>query len=155
MWWWVWTFAALLFLLAEIHTQALFALFVVLGALVAIAADLIGLPVALQVVAGIVASLLGILLIRPYLWRWMEQSRGNIRLPGQAGSLVGEEAVTLDVVGDANHSGHVYLAGKPWLACVDSGIPTLPKDVPVVVMAVRGTTLVVRPAGPLPAALGY
>jgi membrane-bound ClpP family serine protease len=64
-------------------------------------------------------------------------------LPGVQG-LVGQQAITVDVVGDELHPGHALLAGERWLAVTDSGQP-LPADIPVTVAAVRGTTLVVRP----------
>ena len=40
---------------------------------------------------------------------------------GVHGTLVGEEVLTLDAVGDAHHLGHVRLAGERWLAVSGSG----------------------------------
>jgi len=155
MWWWVWSVAALMFLIAEIHTQAFYALFIVLGAAVAAIADVLGLPLWAQAILGIGASMLGIVLVRPLLWNWMEKHRSHLQLAGGSTSLVGGEAMTVDAVGDDNHSGHVVLEGITWLACVAPGVPPLPANMRVVVMAVRGTTLVVQPVGQPPAALGY
>jgi membrane protein implicated in regulation of membrane protease activity len=59
------------------------------------------------------------------------------------GGLVGQEAVTLDEVGDVHQIGHVRLAGERWLA-VTSG-PTIEAGRSVFVTAVRGTTLDVWP----------
>jgi membrane protein implicated in regulation of membrane protease activity len=153
--WIVWVVALLLFLTAEIHTQALYALFVAVGAVAAIIASLLGADVLTQSVVGSVVAILGIIIARPFLHRWMESHREELRLRGTSGSLVGESALTLDDVGDENHPGHALLNGTSWLACVETGVPPLPKDIKVLVAAVRGTTLVVRPSGPLPPALGY
>lgn len=153
--WIVWSVAILLFLTAEIHTQALYALFVALGAVAAIVADLLGASVLAQSVVGAIVAVLGIAIARPFLADWMQAHRTDLRLRGSSTSLVGETALTLDDVGDEAHPGHALLDGKSWLACVDNGVAPLPKDVRVLITAVRGTTLVVRPSGPLPPALGY
>ena len=63
---------------------------------------------------------------------------------GVHGGLVGQEALTLDEVGDEHHPGHVQLASERWLAVTDSTQP-LGADVAVTVAAVRGTTLLVHP----------
>ena len=63
---------------------------------------------------------------------------------GVHGALVGEEVLTLDVVGDAHHPGHVRLAGERWLAFSGADRP-IPAGTDVLVTAVRGTTLAVWP----------
>jgi membrane protein implicated in regulation of membrane protease activity len=68
------------------------------------------------------------------------------RFPGLAGGLVGARAVTVDAVGDERHPGHATLGNERWLAITDSPEPLAP-DTPVVVAAVRGTTLLVRASG--------
>jgi hypothetical protein len=60
------------------------------------------------------------------------------------GTLVGEEVITLDVVGDAHAIGHVRLAGERWLATSGSGVE-IPAGSKVVVTEVQGTTLTVWP----------
>ena len=50
----------------------------------------------------------------------------------------------LDEIGDELHPGHVRLAGETWLAFSDDHQP-IPTGAPVIVTAVRGTTLAVRP----------
>jgi membrane protein implicated in regulation of membrane protease activity len=59
---------------------------------------------------------------------------------------VGQEALTLDEVGDIARVGHVRLVGERWLAVSGSG-NRIPPDTPVVVTAVQGTTLTVWPVG--------
>jgi membrane-bound ClpP family serine protease len=63
---------------------------------------------------------------------------------GVHGGLVGQEALTLDEVGDSPRFGHVRLVGERWLAVSGSGA-AIPADTPVLVTAVQGTTLVVWP----------
>jgi membrane-bound ClpP family serine protease len=95
-----------------------------------------------------VVGLAGILLARPPLLRALRLRRGDITLPGVQ-NLVGQQAVTVDLVGDEHHPGHAMLAGERWLAFTDLEQPLQP-DVPVTITAVRGTTLLVRPVQPIP-----
>ncbi|HEV3227549.1 MAG TPA: NfeD family protein, partial [Acidimicrobiales bacterium] len=62
---------------------------------------------------------------------------------GVHGGLVGQEAVTLDEVGDQHHLGHIRLAGERWLATTSG--PNIDAGRSVFVTAVRGTTLEVWP----------
>src|SRR6478752_4306266 len=63
--------------------------------------------------------------------------------PGVHGGFVGQRALGLDEIGDELHPGHVRLAGETWLAFSADHLP-IPSGAPVVVTAVRGTTLAVR-----------
>lgn len=140
-----WLVAGVLLLGVEVLTVVFFSLFVALGAFGACIAAGMGADTWVQVLVFVAVSLLGIALARPPLMRAINDRRHETALPGVQG-LVGQRAVTVDVVGDELHPGHALLAGERWLAVTDAGAPLEP-DVPVTVAAVRGTTLVVRPAG--------
>ncbi len=141
-----WLVAGVLLLGVEVLTVVFFSLFVALGAFGACIASALGADTWLQVVVFVGVSLVGILIGRPPLMRAVNDRRHDTSLPGVQG-LVGQHAVTVDVVGDEMHPGHALLAGERWLAVTDAGVPLQP-DVPVTVAAVRGTTLVVRAASP-------
>jgi len=146
-WWIFWLVAAILLAAGEIHTQALYLLFVAVGAAVAAVLAAVGLPLFAQVVVGAFASVGGVFLVRPSLKHAMEgRLTAPYRFPGLAGGLVGARAVTVDAVGDEHHPGHALLGNERWLATTDALEP-LPPDTPVVVAAVRGTTLLVRASG--------
>jgi len=133
------------FLLAiEVFATAFFAVFIAVGLIAAAVVDILGgaLWVQLAVIAGV--SVLGVAVARPPLVRLMQRNRPTIILKGVQG-IVGQTAMTVDIVGDEHHPGHALLAGERWLAITD-GDGSLPPDQPVTVAAVRGTTLVVRPA---------
>jgi membrane protein implicated in regulation of membrane protease activity len=133
---------ALLFF--EMHHLAFYALFGAIGAFAA-ALTAVAAPdaIALQVVLAVVVSILGVVAVRPYVSRAFEHHRGGQVARGVHGGLVGEEAYTVDVVGDASDVGHVRLAGERWLAVTDG--PRIPAGTRVLVTAVRGTTLTVWP----------
>jgi len=139
-----WLVAGVLLLGIEALTTVFFALFVALGAFAACIAGGSGADTWLQVILFVGVSLLGIVIGRPPLMRLVHDRSHDTALPGVQG-LVGQRAVTVDVVGDELHPGHAMLAGERWLAVTDSG-QELEPDVPVTIAAVRGTTLVVRAA---------
>jgi membrane protein implicated in regulation of membrane protease activity len=139
-----WLVAGVLLLGVEVLTVVFFALFVAVGSFAACIAAGLGADSWVQVLIFVGVSLLGMLLGRPPLMRAVHDRRHDITLPGVQG-LIGQRAVTVDVVGDELHPGHALLAGERWLAVTDAAQPLQP-DVPVTVAAVRGTTLVVRSA---------
>jgi membrane-bound ClpP family serine protease len=62
------------------------------------------------------------------------------------GGLVGQEVLTLDLVGGSDRVGHVRLAGERWRAISGDDAP-IPPGTRVLVTAVQGTTLTVWPVG--------
>jgi membrane protein implicated in regulation of membrane protease activity len=142
-----WLVAGVVLLGVEALTLAFFAVFVAVAGFAAAIAAAMNAEPWVQVVVFVGVGLLGLALARPPLLRILQARRGDLSFPGVQG-LVGQRAVTVDMVGDEHHPGHALLAGERWLAFTDAG--TLEPDVPVTVSAVRGTTLLVRPVQPAP-----
>lgn len=140
----IWVVAAVLLLAIEVHTTAFYAVFIAAGLLGAAVVDIAGGALWLQLVVLGVVAVAGVVGARPPLVRLMLSRRPDIVLPGVQ-NIVGQNAMTVDEVGDEHHPGHALLAGERWLA-ITEGAQALPPDVDVIVAAVRGTTLVVRPA---------
>lgn len=141
-----WFVAGLALLAVELHTVAFYSIFIAIGSL---AAGLLALFVPdsaiwVQAALAAVVSLIGLIAIRPYASRTFLHGSGGVVSRGVHGGLVGQEALTLDTVGDEHHPGHVALASERWLAVTDNAQP-LTADTAVTVTAVRGTTLLVRP----------
>jgi membrane protein implicated in regulation of membrane protease activity len=151
----VWLVLGVALLLFELHHMAFYVLFVGVGALAAAGVALVAPDaVALQAGTCVAVAAAGIVLMRPYLAKVFHRRTDNLHVArGVHGGLVGQEAITLDEVGQAHHVGHVRLAGERWLAV--SGAGTIPAGTPVLVMSVQGTTLQVwpleGPASPPPA----
>jgi membrane protein implicated in regulation of membrane protease activity len=144
--WVVWLLAALVLLGLEVHTQAFYALLLALGAFVATLVALLATPVWLQAVIGVGVALLGTFLVRPTLARIAAKHLGPpLRLPGASSNLIGQPALALEPIGDANHPGHARLFNERWLASAGSTQP-IPAHTSVTVVAVLGTTLVVIPS---------
>jgi membrane protein implicated in regulation of membrane protease activity len=149
----VWVVAGLALLAVELHTVAFYAVFLAVGSFAAAVLLVIfpDSPIWAQAVVAAVASLAGVIALRPWMSRAILQHRGGLVSRGVHGGLVGQEALTLDTIGDEHHPGHVLLASERWLAVTDAGQPLTP-DQAVGVAAVRGTTLLVRP---LPRSAGF
>jgi membrane protein implicated in regulation of membrane protease activity len=147
-----WLVVGVVLLAVELRHFAFFALFASLGSFAAAGVALAA-PEAipLQVFVAVVVAAVGMLTIRPMASEAFHRRTGGEKLGrGVHGTLVGEEVLTLDVVGDTGQVGHVRLAGERWLAVSGAGTP-IPAGTPVLVTGVEGTTLVVWPvSGILP-----
>src|SRR4051794_290001 len=130
--------------LVELHHLAFYSLFVAIGCLAAAFVALVAPDaIAAQGIVAAIVSVAGVALARPYVSRTFHRHKGGHVALGVHGGLVGQDAVTLDEVGDSHHVGHVRLAGERWLAT--TGGPAIAPGQQVVVTAVRGTTLEVWP----------
>lgn len=141
-----WLVLCIVLVAVELHHLAFYALF---GAVAALVAALVALvapgAIALQAGVAVAVTAAGIAALRPYVSRRFGRSgAGSGVARGVHGGLVGQEALTLDTVGDTHRPGHVRLAGERWLAVSGTGQP-LEAGTPVVISAVQGTTFVVWP----------
>jgi membrane protein implicated in regulation of membrane protease activity len=140
-----WLALGVVLLLVEMHHLAFFAMFAALGSFAAAAVAIVA-PTAVPLQGGVAVGvgLAGVVAVRPLVSKAFDARRAGFSVRGVHGGLIGHEAVTLDVVGDAHRNGHVRLVGERWLAVSGSG-EALPAGTVVVVTAVQGTTLLVWP----------
>ena len=144
----VWLVLGVGLLLAELHTAAFYAIFLGVGSLVAgvLAFVLPDSPIWVQAFLALAIAVVGVAIVRPrFATRFLSRTGGSASR-GVHGGFVGEHALATDPIGDELHPGHVRLAGESWLAISDDGAE-IDGNAPVIITAVRGTTLVVRPAG--------
>ncbi len=143
----IWFVAALALLVLELASTTFFSIFLAVGAFAAgvVAFAVPDSAVWIQALVAIVVAMLGVIIFRPFVSRRLRRSGEPPLTPGVHGGFVGQRALPLDEIGDELHPGHVRLAGETWLALSDDHRP-IAAGVPVIVTAVRGTTLVVRPA---------
>jgi membrane protein implicated in regulation of membrane protease activity len=142
----LWFIAALGLLVIELHSATFFAVFLAAGAFAAgvVAFLMPDSAVWIQAVLALGVAMLGVVLVRPFVSKRLRRHGDATFTPGVHGGFVGQRALALDEVGDELHPGHVRLAGETWLAFSDA--PPIATGAPVIVTAVRGTTLAVRPA---------
>lgn len=144
-----WVVIGALLFLFELHHLAFYALFGAVGSLAAAVVAAFA-PSAVPLQAGVAVGVagVGVVAVRPMVSRAFESRHTGHIARGVHGGLVGQDAVTLDEVGDARVVGHVRLLGERWLATSGSG-RAIPPDTKVVVTAVHGTTLTVWPVDAL------
>ena len=141
----VWIAVGVVLIAVELHHMAFYAMFAALGcfAAAAVAAVAPG-ATAAQVATAVVVAAAGIVLVRGRVSAAVAHRDEGERVPGVHGGLIGQEVLTLDVVGGLDQVGHVRLAGERWRAVSGSDAP-IPTGTTVLVTAVQGTTLTVWP----------
>jgi membrane protein implicated in regulation of membrane protease activity len=140
-----WIAVGVVLLAVELHHLAFYALFAALGcfagaAVAAIFPD----AIAAQGATAVVVAGLGILLVRGRVSAAFAHHHEVEKARGVHGGLVGQEVLTLDLVGGLDRVGHVRLAGERWRAISGNDAP-IPPGTRVLVTAVQGTTLIVWP----------
>jgi len=142
-----WLVVGVVLLLIELQHLAFYALFVAIGCFAAAATAAIApSAVGVQAAVAMAVSGVGVVAVRPMVSRVFEGRHLGHGVHGVHGGLVGQQALTLDDVGDGRSIGHVRLAGEKWLAVSGDG-DAIPPNTTVLVTAVRGTTLIVWPVG--------
>ncbi len=144
----VWLAVALAFAVAEMSTTALYAIFIVPGALAAAVAAQLGLDLPYQVVIFAVVSLVGVVAARPPLLRYLKRRRAPELLSGAEG-MIGQQAPVTDDIGGPHDPGHVRVAGETWPAVSEDGSP-IPAGTVVRITGLRQATLIVTPVSTPP-----
>jgi membrane protein implicated in regulation of membrane protease activity len=136
--WLIWVIAAAAFAAAETLSLDLVLIMCSGGAAAGAITAAIGAPGAIQVVVGIVVSLLLLAFVRPVARRHLVGI--GTHQTGTA-ALVGKQAVVLAAVDE--HDGRIRLNGAEWSARSYDHTQTLPTGTTVRVMEIDGATAVV------------
>lgn len=142
-WLW-WVGGATLLAIAEILSLDLILLMLAAGALAGAGAALLGADVAIQIIAAIVASVLLLFALRPWLLRHLRQRMPLVET--NAAALVGRPAIVVATTTELG--GRVKLAGEVWSARAAAEDVTYPPGVEVRVTSIDGATAVVALAEP-------
>ena len=142
----IWMIAALAAVGIEVFTTDLTFALIGVGAATAGLSAVLGAPLWLQAVIGVVVSVAGIAFVRPvalrHLRRATPQTRTGVdRLPGATGKAVSD--LTVD-------DGRITLRGEIWSARLDPDVTNVPVPIgtPVVVTRIDGATALVHPIDP-------
>ena len=136
----LWIVLAVAFLLAELGTVALVSLWFVVGAVAAMAAALLGAALWLQVLIFALVSLLMLLLLRPFLHRFVDPHKISTNVD----ALVGKEGIVTEAIDNLEAVGAVKLGGLTWSARSEHG-ERIPAGTVVTVRAVEGVKAIVKP----------
>ena len=137
--WQTWTAIAIVLGVAELFSLDLVLLMLALGAGVGIVTALIGLPVAVQILAALGASVAMLALVRPSMVKRLhagpELTLGHNALVGKQGVVVSQ------VTGDG---GQVRIAGELWSARAYDETEVIEEGARVDVFQIKGATALVH-----------
>jgi len=138
--WIVWLIVAAALGVAELVTMTLALGLIAVGALAAAGVGAAGGNVALQFGAFIVASLAGLVVVRPIAMRHIKQPP---LLRSGTSALVGRSAIVVEEV--SAHAGRVRIGGELWSSRPYDETLTIPVGSTVDVFQIEGATALVYP----------
>jgi membrane protein implicated in regulation of membrane protease activity len=139
--WAIWLGLTILLAAGEIFSASLVMAMLAVGTTVALLAAVVGLPVAVQVIAAAATSIAMLAFLRPNLVRRLNTGP-ELRLGH--GKLVGRQAMVIQDV-SALAPGRVKLAGEIWSAEPYDDTLTIAAGSTVEVFEIRGATAYVHP----------
>ena len=134
----LWIILAAAFLCAELATVALVSLWFVVGALAALVVCLLGVELWLQVLTFGLVSMGMLLLLRPFLRRFVDPHKVRTNVD----AVIGKEGVVTEAIDNLLAVGTVKLDGLPWTARSEDG-REIPEGTVVSVRSVEGVKLIV------------
>ena len=136
----LWIILAVAFLAVEFGTVTLVSFWFVVGSLAALGAFFLGAALWLQVLVFALISLLMLLLLRPFLRKYVDP----LKVPTNVDAMVGKEALVTEAINNLEGVGTVKLNGLTWSARSEDG-SEIPVDTVVSVRTVEGVKLIVKP----------
>ena len=136
----LWIILAIVFLAVEFGTVALISLWFVGGSVAALAVCLLGGPMWLQVLVFGLISLALLLLVRPFLKKYIDPKKVRTNVD----AMRGRQAVLLETVDNLAATGSLELSGVVWTARSADG-SVIPAGTVVTVQGVEGVKLLVLP----------
>lgn len=137
----IWLVLLVLFVIAEAATVTLVSLWFAVGALVAMAAALLGASAWIQVGVFALVSLVLLLLLRPLVRRYITPKLTATN----ADSVIGTVGLVTVAIDNTAGTGQVKLGGLYWTARSTTGAP-IPLDTQVRVDRISGVKVYVTPA---------
>ena len=134
-----WLIAMVVFLVVEGIVPGLVSIWFAAGALLALLAALLGLPVWLQALLFVLTSLVLLALTRPLAKKYV-----NSRVtPTNADRIVGTDCVVTEEIDNLRGTGAVLADGKTWTARMDTRDGRAPKGAVVKALRIEGVRLIV------------
>lgn len=136
----LWLVALVLFIVVEIATMGLTTIWFAGGALVAVIAAALGVPLWLQIVLFLVVSFVLLYFTRPIAVKYFNRDR----VKTNAESLVGKQAVVIGEIDNLQGIGQVTVGGMEWSArAAEEGVKLTTGSV-VDIVAINGVKLIVE-----------
>ena len=136
----IWLIIAVIALIVELNTTDLSSIWATLGgvvtAIVAIWCHIIW----VEIVVFLAITILGIILIRPYIKRYVKRNE----IETNVDSLIGKKAIITDDIGPGN-VGACKIEGKVWSAIAKDDTLTIGVGQKVEILSIDGVKLIVKP----------
>lgn len=124
----------------EIITMGLTTIWFAGGALVAFVLALFHVPFVLQLVVGLVVSLILLFFTRPVAVKYFNKERIRTNVEG----MIGSQAIVVSEIDNLQGVGRVTIGGKEWSARTMQDGLKLPVGTVVIIRAVSGVKLIVE-----------
>ena len=135
-----WLVALVLFILIEIATMGLTTIWFAGGALVAVIASALGLPLVVQIVLFFAVSFVLLYFTRPMAVKYFNKDR----VKTNAESLVGRQAIVISEIDNLQGIGQVTVGGMEWSARTAEAGVRLDVGSVVNIIAINGVKLLVE-----------
>lgn len=136
-----WLVLLIIAIVIEVLTMGLTSIWFAGGALVAILATMLGAPMWLQIVLFLVVSLLLLFFTRPIAVKYFNKDRVRTNVE----SLVGRQAIVTSEIDNLQGIGQITVGSQEWSARSEDDRQRLPVGSVVIVVAINGVKLIVRP----------
>lgn len=108
----VWLGILIVTILIEVVTIRYFTIWFSIGALAAVVLSFFNVPVAVQIIAFVIVSVLALIFLRPILVRWFNRDRKRAHVE----SMIGRQAIVISDIDNAQGGGLVKIGKKEWSA---------------------------------------
>ena len=135
--WIVWLILMVVFLIVEAVTLGITTVWCAAGCLVAAILDLLGVPVAAQVITMVVCFVACLIWIRPAI----DAKHSRKADPTNADRVIGKEGIVIKAIDPMAGQGQIKVLGQVWSAKADKAIDEGAK---VVVLSMEGVKLIVK-----------
>lgn len=136
----VWLVILILAICVEVGTMGLSSIWFAGGALIAVIAAMLSLPVWLQIVLFLVVSILLLVFTRPIAVKYFNKDRVRTNVE----SMIGRQAIVVSEIDNLQGIGQVTVGGQEWSARSEDDKKSLAVGSVVEVVAVNGVKLIVR-----------
>ncbi|MCW2735489.1 NfeD family protein [Nocardioides sp.] len=143
--WETWLALSIALGVAEMFSLDLILAMLAAGAVIGMVAALIGLPVVVQVLAALAASVAALALVRPTV---IKRLHGGPELSLGHGKLVGTRCLVTEEISGLN-AGRIKAGGETWTALPYDESLRIPAGETVEILQIKGATAYVHPVGSL------
>ena len=111
--WLIWTLICVLALILEVSSGTFYLMCFALGAACSIVVTLFATPFWLQVLVFVIASVISVFCVRPFVVRYLHPNHSD--RPSNADALIGREGIVIEAI-RPDRDGYVKVDGDEWRA---------------------------------------